>query len=163
MQFQELNLSAPLLDAVSQMGFTEMTEIQEKTIPLLLEGKDVIGKSNTGTGKTAAFSLPILEQMQQEDTDHVCTLILCPTRELAMQACDEIRKFSRFQKTRATSGSIRWSKHGTTDLSAEKWCQLRGWNTRQSPRPLKATDAETGSAENDCPRRGGRNAEHGFP
>ncbi|MCD7958310.1 MAG: DEAD/DEAH box helicase [Ruminococcus sp.] len=98
MQFQELNLSAPLLDAVSQMGFTEMTEIQEKTIPLLLEGKDVIGKSNTGTGKTAAFSLPILEQMQQEDTDHVCTLILCPTRELAMQACDEIRKFSRFQK-----------------------------------------------------------------
>ena len=53
MQFQELNLSAPLLEAVAQLDFTEMTEIQEKTIPLLLEGKDVIGKSNTGTGKTA--------------------------------------------------------------------------------------------------------------
>ena len=63
MQFQELNLSAPLLEAVAQLDFTEMTEIQEKTIPLLLEGKDVIGKSNTGTGKTAAFSIPILEQM----------------------------------------------------------------------------------------------------
>ena len=60
MQFQELNLSAPLLEAVAQLDFTEMTEIQEKTIPLLLEGKDVIGKSNTGTGKTAAFSIPIL-------------------------------------------------------------------------------------------------------
>lgn len=98
MQFQELNLSQPLLKAVAQMGFTEMTEIQEKTIPLLLEGKDVIGKSNTGTGKTAAFSLPILEQMQPEDSDHVYALILCPTRELAMQACDEIRKFARYKK-----------------------------------------------------------------
>ncbi|MGN1402829.1 MAG: DEAD/DEAH box helicase, partial [Ruminococcus sp.] len=98
MQFQELNLSAPLLEAVAQLDFTEMTEIQEKTIPLLLEGKDVIGKSNTGTGKTAAFSIPILEQMQPEDCDHVCALILCPTRELAMQACDEIRKFARFKK-----------------------------------------------------------------
>lgn len=98
MQFQELNLSQPLLDAVAQLGFTEMTEIQEKTIPLLLEGKDVIGKSNTGTGKTAAFSIPILEQMQPQDSDHVCALILCPTRELAMQACDEIRKFARYKK-----------------------------------------------------------------
>lgn len=98
MQFQELNLSAPLLEAVAQLDFTEMTEIQEKTIPLLLEGKDVIGKSNTGTGKTAAFSIPILEQMQPKDCDHVCALILCPTRELAMQACDEIRKFARFKK-----------------------------------------------------------------
>ncbi len=98
MQFQELNLSKPLLDAVAQLGFTEMTEIQEKTIPLLLEGRDVIGKSNTGTGKTAAFSLPILEQMEPSDCDHVCALILCPTRELAMQACEEIRKFARFKK-----------------------------------------------------------------
>lgn len=98
MQFRELNLSAPLLEAVAQLDFTEMTEIQEKTIPLLLEGKDVIGKSNTGTGKTAAFSIPILEQMQPKDCDHVCALILCPTRELAMQACDEIRKFARFKK-----------------------------------------------------------------
>ncbi|MFR6495967.1 MAG: DEAD/DEAH box helicase [Ruminococcus sp.] len=101
MRFEELNLSAPLLEAIAQLDFTEMTEIQEKAIPLLLEGKDVIGKSNTGTGKTAAFSIPILEQMgqmPQEERRNVCALILCPTRELAMQACDEIRKFSRFQR-----------------------------------------------------------------
>lgn len=101
MRFEELNLSTPLLEAVAQLDFTEMTEIQEKAIPLLLEGRDVIGKSNTGTGKTAAFSIPILEQMgqlPQEERRSVCALILCPTRELAMQACDEIRKFARFQK-----------------------------------------------------------------
>lgn len=98
MQFQELNLSQQLLSAVQQLGFTEMTEIQEKTIPLLLEGKDVIGKSNTGTGKTAAFSIPILEQLRQSEVDQVGALILCPTRELAMQACEEIRKFAKFQK-----------------------------------------------------------------
>ena len=79
MRFEELNLSTPLLEAVAQLDFTEMTEIQEKAIPLLLEGRDVIGKSNTGTGKTAAFSIPILEQMgqlPQEERRSVCALIL---------------------------------------------------------------------------------------
>ena len=55
MRFEELNLSAPLLEAIAQLDFTEMTEIQEKAIPLLLEGKDVIGKSNTGTRRSAAM------------------------------------------------------------------------------------------------------------
>jgi ATP-dependent RNA helicase DeaD len=75
-----------------------MTEIQEKAIPLLLEGRDVIGKSNTGTGKTAAFSLPIIERISQEEKGFVHALILCPTRELAMQACEEVVKFARFKK-----------------------------------------------------------------
>ena len=57
MQFQNTTLSAEMLQAIATQNFTEMTEIQAKTIPLLLEGKDVIGKSNTGTGKTAAFSI----------------------------------------------------------------------------------------------------------
>ena len=63
MQFQNTTLSAEMLQAIATQNFTEMTEIQAKTIPLLLEGKDVIGKSNTGTGKTAAFSIPIIEQI----------------------------------------------------------------------------------------------------
>ena len=78
--------------------FTEMTEIQAKTIPLLLEGKDVIGKSNTGTGKTAAFSIPIIEQIPKDAEPFVYALILCPTRELAMQACEEIGKFAKFKR-----------------------------------------------------------------
>lgn len=96
MQFNELALSQPLLDAVAQMGFTEMTEIQEKSIPLMMQGIDLIGRSNTGTGKTAAFGIPAVESISQEDPRSVQVLILCPTRELAMQACEELKKLSRF-------------------------------------------------------------------
>ena len=78
MQFNELALSHPLLDAVAQMGFTEMTEIQEKSIPLMMQGIDLIGRSNTGTGKTAAFGIPAVESISQEDPRSVQVLILCP-------------------------------------------------------------------------------------
>ena len=84
MQFQNTSLSAEMLHAIANQNFTEMTEIQAKTIPLLLEGRDVIGKSNTGTGKTAAFSIPIIEQIAKDADPFVYALILCPTRELAM-------------------------------------------------------------------------------
>ena len=98
MQFQNTTLSAEMLQAIATQNFTEMTEIQAKTIPLLLEGKDVIGKSNTGTGKTAAFSIPIIEQIPKDAEPFVYALILCPTRELAMQACEEICKFAKFKR-----------------------------------------------------------------
>lgn len=98
MQFNETSLSPELIEAVERMGFSEMTEIQEKAIPPLLEGRDIIGKSNTGTGKTAAFSLPIIEKITEASHRFVNALILCPTRELAMQACEEIGKFSKFKK-----------------------------------------------------------------
>ncbi len=98
MQFSETDLSGELLDAVEKIGFSEMTEIQAKSIPPILEGHDVIGKSNTGTGKTAAFSLPIIENITEDSSRHVNALILCPTRELAMQACEEICKFAKFKK-----------------------------------------------------------------
>lgn len=95
MLFTELNLPEEIVRAVSDMGFTEATEIQSKAIPVMLEGRDLVGKSNTGTGKTAAFGIPAIASMSREKRG-VETLILCPTRELAMQACDEIRKFSAY-------------------------------------------------------------------
>lgn len=98
MHFNELNLSKELIQAVDELGFTEMTEIQQQSIPLLLEGKDVIGRSNTGTGKTAAFGIPAVESIAETDRNHVNVLILCPTRELAMQAHEEIRKFAKYKK-----------------------------------------------------------------
>lgn len=97
MQFNELNLSTELLRAVDELGFTEMTEIQEQSIPILLEGRDVVGRSNTGTGKTAAFGIPAVERIDPENKKTVSVLILCPTRELAMQACEELRKFAKFK------------------------------------------------------------------
>lgn len=96
MRFDEIGLSEEMLRAVEQIGFKEMTEIQEKSIPVILEGRDVIGRSNTGTGKTAAFGIPAVEKIKKNSSGGVRTLILCPTRELAVQAADEIRKFSGF-------------------------------------------------------------------
>ena len=97
MSFENLPLSPEIIRAVKEIGFESMTEIQEKSIPVILEGNDVIGRSNTGTGKTAAFGIPAVEQIDR-NIQGVQVLILCPTRELASQACDEIKKFSRYKK-----------------------------------------------------------------
>jgi len=87
-----------MLQAIDELGYVAMTEIQEQSIPLLLEGRDVIGRSNTGTGKTAAFGIPAIERLDLENNMRkVQVMIICPTRELAMQACDELRKFAKFK------------------------------------------------------------------
>lgn len=96
MLFTELGLSDETVKAVADMGFEEATEIQAKTIPLILAGKDVIGRSHTGTGKTAAFGIPAVEMTDRSLRGKTRTLILCPTRELALQVCEEIKKFSAF-------------------------------------------------------------------
>ena len=96
MLFTELGLSPETVKAVMQIGFEEATEIQAKTIPLLMEGRDVIGRSHTGTGKTAAFGIPAVEMIDRSKRGTVQVLILCPTRELAIQVCDELKKFSAF-------------------------------------------------------------------
>ena len=95
MLFTELDLPEEIVRAVTEMGFTEATEIQSKAIPVMLEGRDLVGKSNTGTGKTAAFGIPAITNIDKS-IKGVQVLVLCPTRELAMQACDEIRKFSAY-------------------------------------------------------------------
>ena len=89
-KFIKLGLTEKTLRALEKKGFTEPTEIQAKAIPLLLEGKkDVVGQSQTGTGKTASFALPILEKIE-ENTKDVQAIILTPTRELALQVAEEI-------------------------------------------------------------------------
>lgn len=98
MHFNELNLSQDILRAVEELGFSEMTEIQQESIPLLIQGHDVVGRSNTGTGKTAAFGIPAVESITELNKKNVSVLILCPTRELAMQACEEIRKFAKYKR-----------------------------------------------------------------
>lgn len=95
--FAQMNLSEGIKRAVEEMGFEEATKIQSLSIPLILKGKDIIGHSQTGTGKTAAFSIPAIEKIDPEKGKAVQVLILCPTRELAMQACDEIRKFTKYK------------------------------------------------------------------
>ncbi|MNK15819.1 ATP-dependent RNA helicase DbpA [compost metagenome] len=92
--FSSLPLSKELLTVVQELGFEKLTPIQEQSIPLLLDGKDLIGQSKTGSGKTAAFALPILNKLQM-DSRNLQALILCPTRELATQVVGEMRKLGR--------------------------------------------------------------------
>jgi ATP-independent RNA helicase DbpA len=92
--FSALPLSEELLQVIQELGFTSMTPIQAKSIPLLLEGKDVIGQAQTGSGKTAAFTLPILQKLDLKRPE-LQALVLCPTRELCTQVAREMRKLGR--------------------------------------------------------------------
>src|SRR5213075_1709504 len=95
MPFAKLGLSAPMLEGVKAMGYIDPTPIQLRAIPLILEGRDVIGSAQTGTGKTAAFALPLLSKMVHHEPQ-TRLLVLEPTRELAAQVETAIRDFARF-------------------------------------------------------------------
>lgn len=95
MKYSDTQMNENILRAVEEMGFETMTPIQEQAIPVLLEGKDVIGQAQTGTGKTAAFAIPMIERIDPQ-VRKPQGIILCPTRELAMQAAEEIRKLARY-------------------------------------------------------------------
>src|SRR6478609_3244863 len=106
--FDTLGLSADLLRAVADEGYVTPTPVQEEAIPLVLAGRDLLAAAQTGTGKTAAFVLPILERLRaQANTSFsparhpVRALILTPTRELAMQVSDSVRAYGRYVPLRA--------------------------------------------------------------
>src|SRR5262245_2221782 len=92
--FAQLGLSEPLIQSLNQVGYETPTPIQRQTIPLLLEGRDLIGQAQTGTGKTAAFALPILAKLDLSQRE-VQALILTPTRELAIQVAEAIHTYAR--------------------------------------------------------------------
>ncbi|GEN07016.1 ATP-independent RNA helicase DbpA [Myxococcus fulvus] len=94
MDFATLALSPPLLQVLGELGFQSATPIQAQSIPVLLQGKDLVGQARTGSGKTAAFALPLLRQVRLQDR-RVQSLVLCPTRELCAQVAGEIRKLGR--------------------------------------------------------------------
>ena len=92
--FKDLALSPSTLKAIEEIGYVKPSPIQAEAIPVVLAGKDIIGQAQTGTGKTAAFMLPILEKIDPKNKN-VQALVLCPTRELAVQVHEESKKFSR--------------------------------------------------------------------
>lgn len=98
MTFSELNLSAPIISVLNKIGYTIPTPIQSKSIPYILQGKDIFGCAQTGTGKTAAFALPILQLLSENEklrnTKGIKALILAPTRELASQISENITAYS---------------------------------------------------------------------
>lgn len=101
MSFEDLKLNHNILKAITALGFTEPTSIQLKCIPLIKADKDVVGQSSTGSGKTAAFGLPLLEKIKPNEG--IQALILTPTRELCVQVTDALRSFSKFTNIRSLS------------------------------------------------------------
>ncbi len=95
LQFNQLAIKKEIRKAITYMGFEEMTPIQMRAIPPILEGKDVIGQAQTGTGKTAAFGIPLLQKVNP-DVKNPQAIVICPTRELAIQVAEEIRHLGKY-------------------------------------------------------------------
>ena len=91
--FAELGLRPELLDSIHELGFESPSPVQARTIPVALSGRDIVGISQTGSGKTAAFTLPALQTIDL-DQNVPQVLVLCPTRELAVQVCEEVHRLS---------------------------------------------------------------------
>ena len=93
-RFDELGLSDLILRAVTERGFEAASPIQAKAIPVMMEGRDIIGQAQTGTGKTAAFGIPLLQKIDPKNKK-LQAMILCPTRELAIQVAEEVRRIRK--------------------------------------------------------------------
>ena len=118
MTFQDLKLESPLLKALEKQGYTQPTPIQEQAIPILLAGHDLLGVAQTGTGKTAAFAIPILNHLLKEKNTPqgkriIKALVVTPTRELAIQIADNFTAYGQYTQLRNTvifGGVIKLSK-----------------------------------------------------
>jgi ATP-dependent RNA helicase RhlE len=117
LQFNELNIHEDVLAGIDAMNYLQASPIQEMAIPIILDGKDLIASAQTGTGKTAAYLIPLLDLIIRSGNEHITALILVPTRELAKQIDEQIEGFSYF--IRATSLAIYGGGKG------ENWDQQR--------------------------------------
>lgn len=120
MQFSDLNLSKPLLNALSDLGFHEPTPIQARAFSVIMSGRDVVGVAQTGTGKTFAYLLPLLRLMPHSREDHPRVLILVPTRELVVQVTEEVRKLTKYMTIRVEG------VYGGTNINTQKLNLIAG-------------------------------------
>ena len=92
--FEELGLGAPVLRALADMGFTAAMKVQAETLPLILDGRDLMVQSRTGSGKTAAFGIPLVDRIVSPEERYVQAIVLMPTRELALQVAGEVTRIA---------------------------------------------------------------------
>ena len=121
MKFEDLKLIDPILKALKDQNYIEPTDIQAKSIPLILNGDDVLGSAQTGTGKTAAFAIPIIQQLinselNQQKNRKISSLIVTPTRELAIQIEENFKAYSKYTKLRSTVIFGGVSQHSQTRI-----------------------------------------------
>ena len=124
MTFEEMCLDTRIMRAIAEMGFEQPSPIQAQSIPIAVEGKDMIGQARTGTGKTASFGIPMLQRINPKDKN-LQAIVLCPTRELAIQSANEIRKLAKF-----LHGIKVLPIYGGQEIS--RWCTDRDWYTGTS-------------------------------
>jgi cold-shock DEAD box protein A len=153
MKFNELGLDSALLESIEKMGFEEATPIQAQTIPKALAGLDVIGQAQTGTGKTAAFGLPMLQKIDPSKKG-VQGLVIAPTRELAIQTQEELFRLGRDKKIRVQA------VYGGADINRQirqlkENPQNRCGNSRSFIRPHFTPYIEACDSGNTCLRRSG--------
>ncbi|WP_291867355.1 DEAD/DEAH box helicase [Maribacter sp.] len=118
--FDDLKIVTPLRNAIADMGFTQPTPIQSKAFPVILSGKDMIGIAQTGTGKTFAYMLPILQTLPYSEEIHPKVLVIVPTRELVLQVVDEIEKFTKYKNVRTIA------VYGGTNINTQKMAVMQG-------------------------------------
>jgi ATP-dependent RNA helicase RhlE len=111
--FEDLKISKSILKAIEELGFTEATPIQEKAIPMIRSGVDVLGIAQTGTGKTAAYLIPVIMKLVKAEGNDPRAIVLAPTRELAIQVGEDLEDLARFTNLRHATvyGGIGWTKH----------------------------------------------------
>ena len=121
MKFNEFNIGEDILQAIDDMGYTNPSPMQEETIQYLLDGRDVIGQAQTGTGKTAAFAIPLVENVEANDITQ--SLILCPTRELCMQVAREVEKLTKYKKRYQGLSPLWWHSNCKANKGLKKRCR----------------------------------------
>ena len=112
-KFEEFGIGKSILKALDEIGFTEPTPIQEQAIPVIKSGQDVLGIAQTGTGKTAAYIIPVLNKLVRAEGQDPRVIVLVPTRELSIQVGEDVKKLTQFSNIRhaAVYGGIGWTKH----------------------------------------------------
>lgn len=112
--FDQLNLSKPLLNALNDLNLQHPTPIQNKSFPVIMSGRDTVGLAQTGTGKTLAYLLPLLRNLNYSDQRHPRILILVPTRELVAQVVNEIEKLTKYLSLRS------FGIYGASNINTQK-------------------------------------------
>ncbi len=142
--FATLGFEQALVEAVAALGYEEPTAIQREAIPPLVAGRDVLGQAATGTGKTAAFALPMLHRIGRRDDAHrpVRGLILVPTRELAMQVAEAVHKYGRALGS-ARAARVRRASGAPADSRARARRRRRRRDAGPRARPHPPRDAAT--------------------
>ena len=142
-RFEEMGLSEEIQKAVRYMGFEEASPIQAKAIPAMISGIDLIGQAQTGTGKTAAFGIPILEKVDPK-LKKLQAIVLCPTRELAIQVADEIYAWNQ------GSADLRRTGYRKADPFLKEWNTDRHRNSGACDGPHAQKDNEAGFCTHGC-------------